>query len=78
MQADVILKEPPSWVPPLSLSGGASVEGGGGGAAPSYAPGWECMSARLDSLSVFMVFRSHVSNLIINIHKFRLYFLFKF
>ena len=30
MQADVILKEPPSWVPPLSLSGGASVEGGGG------------------------------------------------
>ena len=58
---------------------GASVEGGGGGAAPpSYAPGWECMSVRLDSPSVFMVFRSHVSNLIINIHKFRFYFLFKF
>ena len=76
MQADVILKEPPSWVPPLSLSGGASVEGGGG-RPPSYAPGWECMSARLDSLSVFMVFRSHVSNLIISI-QFRLYFLFKF
>ena len=27
MQADVILKEPPSWVPPLSLSRGARVEG---------------------------------------------------
>ena len=24
MQADVILKEPPSWVPPLSLSGGGA------------------------------------------------------
>jgi len=34
MQADVILKEPPPWVPPLSLSGGARVEGGGGGARP--------------------------------------------
>ena len=76
MQADVILKEPPSWVPPLR--GGASVEGAGGRGPPSYAPGWECMSARLDNLSVFMVFRSHVSNLIINIHKFSLYFLFKF
>ena len=32
MQADVILKEPPSRVPPLSLSGGVRVEGGGGGA----------------------------------------------
>ena len=30
MQADVILKEPPPWMPPLSLSGGARVEGGGG------------------------------------------------
>jgi len=39
MQADVILKEPPSWVPPLSLSGGgASVEGGGGRGPLSYAP----------------------------------------
>ena len=28
MQADVILKEPPPWMPPLSLSGGARVEGG--------------------------------------------------
>ena len=27
MQADVILKEPPPWMPPLSLSGGARVEG---------------------------------------------------
>ena len=34
MQADVILKEPPPWMPPLSLSGGARVEGGGGFAAP--------------------------------------------
>jgi len=40
MKADVILKEPPSWVPPLSLSGGARVEGGGGGRGPPslYAP----------------------------------------
>ena len=38
MQADVKLKEPPSWVPPLSLSGGASVDGGGGGAAPPRTP----------------------------------------
>ena len=38
MQADVILKEPPSWVPPLSLSGGARVEGGGGPRPPSYTP----------------------------------------
>ena len=38
MQADVILKEPPSWVPPSSLSGGARVEGGGGPGPPSYAP----------------------------------------
>ena len=53
--------------------GGASVEGGRGARPPSYAPGWEYMSARLDSLFVFMVFRSHVSNLIIS-----LYFLFKF
>ena len=28
MEADVILKEPPPWVPPFSLSGGARVEGG--------------------------------------------------
>ena len=39
MQADVILKEPPPWMPPLSLSGGARVEGGGGARPPpSYAP----------------------------------------
>ena len=38
MQADVILKEPPSWVPPLSISGGPSVEGGRGGAAPLVRP----------------------------------------
>ena len=38
MQADVILKEPPSWVPPLSLSGGASVEGAGGGRGPPRTP----------------------------------------
>ena len=63
MQADVILKDPPTpWVPPPS--GGAWV---GGADPPSYAPGWECMSARLNSLSVFMVFCSHVSNRIINI-----------
>ena len=74
MQADVILKEPPSMGAPSQPLRGASVEG----VAPSDAPGWECMSARLDSLSVFMVFRSHVRNLIININKFRLYFLFKF
>ena len=49
---------------------GAKRRGGQGGVAPSYAPGWEGMSARLNSLSVFMVFRSHVSNLIIKIHKF--------
>ncbi len=34
MQTDVILKEPPPWMPPLSLSGGARVEGGGGGRGP--------------------------------------------
>ena len=34
MQADVILKEPPPWMPPLSLSGGARVEGGGGARPP--------------------------------------------
>ena len=38
MQADVILKEPPSWVPPSSLSGGGGVEGGP--APSSYAPGY--------------------------------------
>ena len=38
MQADVILKEPPSWVPPLSLSGGAHVEGGGGARPPLVRP----------------------------------------
>jgi len=43
MQADVILKEPPPWVPPLSLSGGVRVEGGGGARPPSYAPG-ECVT----------------------------------
>ena len=35
MQADVILKDHPSWVPPHSLSGGAHVEGGGGPGPPS-------------------------------------------
>ena len=39
MQADVILKEPPSWVPPLSLSGGGTRRGGRGPGPPSYAPG---------------------------------------
>ena len=39
---------------------------------------WECIVPWLDGLSVFMVFRSHVSNLIINKHKFRLYFLLNF
>ena len=38
MQADVILKEPPPWMPPLSLSEGARVEGGGGAAPSLYAP----------------------------------------
>jgi len=38
MQADVILKEPPPWMPPLSLSGGARVEGRGARPPPSYAP----------------------------------------
>ena len=33
MQADVILKDPLLWVPPVSLLGGARV-GGGGGARP--------------------------------------------
>ena len=41
MQADVIFKEPPPWVPPFSLSGGgARVEGGGGRGTPSDAPEW--------------------------------------
>ena len=34
MQADVILKEPPSWVPPLSLSGEGTRRGGGGSGPP--------------------------------------------
>ena len=34
MQADVILKDPLLWVPPVSLLGGARVGGGAGGAAP--------------------------------------------
>ena len=38
MQADVILKEPPPWMPPISLSGGAHVEGGGGGRPPPRTP----------------------------------------
>ena len=38
MQADVILKEPPPWVPPLSLSGGAHIEGAGGAAPPLVRP----------------------------------------
>ena len=38
MQADVILKEPPPWVPPFSLSGGARVEGGGGTRPPPRTP----------------------------------------
>ena len=38
MQSNVILKEPPPWVSPLSLSGGARVKGAGGAAPPSYAP----------------------------------------
>jgi len=38
MQADVILKEPPLWVPPSASQGGARVEGGEGGRGPpSYA-----------------------------------------
>ena len=28
MQADVILKEPPPWVPPSASQGGARIEGG--------------------------------------------------
>ena len=43
MQADVILKEPPSWVPPLSLSGGARVEGGGGPGPPLVRPSFQVM-----------------------------------
>ena len=35
MQADVILKEPPPWVPPSASQGGTNK---GGGASPSYAP----------------------------------------
>ena len=38
MQADVILKDPPSWGPPHSLSGGAHVEGGGGPGPPPRMP----------------------------------------
>ena len=45
MQADVILKEPPPWVPPFSLSGGARVEGGGGAWPPSYAPVYKVLKA---------------------------------
>ena len=40
MQADVILKEPPPWVPPLSLSGGAHIEGGGGHGPPPFVRLW--------------------------------------
>ena len=36
MQADLILKEPPSWVPPLASQGGASRREGA--RPPSYAP----------------------------------------
>ena len=40
MQADVILKEPPPWVPPSASQGGAHVEGGGWARPPpSYATG---------------------------------------
>ena len=38
MQEDVILKEPPPWMPPLSLSGGARVEVGGGRGPPLVRP----------------------------------------
>ena len=38
MEADVILKEPPPWMPPLSLSGGARVEGAGGRGPPLVRP----------------------------------------
>ena len=53
MQADVILKEPPSWVPPLSLSGGARVEGGGGARPPPRTPLNEIDGNRKCNLSNF-------------------------
>ena len=38
MQADVILKEPPPWVPPLSLSEGGTRRGGRGERPPPRKP----------------------------------------
>jgi len=50
MQADVILKEPPPWMPPLSLSGGARVDGGGGVRhPPSYAPACRIQDVQLNT-----------------------------
>ena len=53
MQADVILKEPPPWVPPFSLSGGARVEGGG--PPPLVRPWWQPLTF-LDFLFLSMVY----------------------
>ena len=56
MQADVILKEPPQWVPPFSLSGGTRRGGAGGAAPPSYAP--VQLEYRLQSMYNHMVGRT--------------------
>ena len=55
MQADVILKEPSSWVPPLSLSGGARVEGGGRARPhPLYAPELGCLCGVFPTIKVIL------------------------
>ena len=60
MQADVILKEPPTWMPPLSLSGGARLEGGGGARPPpSSAP--ERSICVLGDYGDLMLFHYHVA-----------------
>ena len=49
MQANVILKEPPPWVPPFSLSVGGTRRGGLGGAAPpSHAPADKLTKKHID------------------------------
>ena len=62
MQADVILKEPLHGCP-LSASQGGKRRGGRGRSPPSYAPGWECMSARLDRYISFTIMKIEVFTL---------------
>ena len=45
MQADVILKEPLPWVPPLTVSRGGTRRGGGGGPPPRTPLQWHCISS---------------------------------